>query len=48
MSRKFNKGKTEDRPKKDSFEKEKNKSKEKEITQIDLERLKDKFNTKKR
>lgn len=46
LSRKFNKDKTEDKPKKVSHKKEKNK--EKEITQIDLEKLKNKFNARKR
>lgn len=40
LSRKLNKDKTGDRPKKVSHKKEK------EITQIDLEKLKDKFNVK--
>ena len=47
LNREFNKGKTEDKSKNDSSKKEKNKSKEKEITQIDLEKLKNKFNVKK-
>lgn len=47
LSRKFNKDKIEDKPKKDSFKKEKNKSNDKEITQTDLEKLKNKFNVKK-
>lgn len=47
LSRKFNKDKIEDKPKKDSVKKEKNKSNDKEITQIDLEKLKNKFNVKK-
>ena len=42
LSRKFNKDKIEDKPKK-----EKNKSNDKEITQTDLEKLKNKFNVKK-
>lgn len=47
LSRKFNKDKIEDKPKKDSVKKEKNKSNDKEITQTDLEKLKNKFNVKK-
>ena len=47
LSRKFNKDKIEDKPKKDSAKKEKNKSNDKEITQIDLEKLMNKFNVKK-
>lgn len=47
-SRKFNKDKTEDKSKNDSSKKEKNKSNDKEITQIDLEKLKNKFNVKKK
>lgn len=46
LRRKFNKDKIEDKPKKDSFKKEKNKSNDKEITQIDLEKLLKKFNSK--
>ena len=47
LSRKFNKDKIEYKPKKDSVKKEKNKSNDKEITQTDLEKLKNKFNVKK-
>ena len=47
LNRRFNKDKAENKPKKDFSKKEKNKSKEKEITQTDLEKLKNKFNVKK-
>lgn len=46
LSRKFNKDKIDDKPKKDSVKKEKNKSNDKEITQTDLEKLMKKFNSK--